>query len=433
MKKIVCGVLIIFVGIVGCLFGYKAWSFKIEEISYNVVEEKIYAYLKFKNGSIYSCYNDQKEGKITDNTCEIEVANEKGTVTVKKDFLIKKININPDIRKVLSFKVEPSTVYLLVDEKEKITYSLDTIGEVNDEVIWSIKDPSIAKIEKGEIIGLKVGTTTLQGTIQDQKQEIKIIVSDLLTKPTLNEKKPIIPCHRYSKEETTMLDYFLKKKITDAGYQTRAGVVAALRFLTLEFPYRIPYFFENGRLNNNTGGAYVDGEGRFYHEGLYLDNSKQSLLKKIAFGPASWGCPLTNWQEEAGFVRGVRYPNGLDCSGFITWAMLNGGFDVSDTGAGDNDWRDDDLSDLGSHQPITKELLNSNKLKAGDIIASDGHIAMIGGIDDKNVYVAESTTYYHGVVMHTYSKEELTNYEMLNYVIFMDDYYKKDGNYTQMW
>lgn len=52
---------------------------------------------------------------------------------------------------------------------------------------------------------------------------------------------------------------------------SRAGVAEAARFLTLEFPYRIGYFNENGRLANP---PKVDCEERYYHKGLYLHSSR---------------------------------------------------------------------------------------------------------------------------------------------------------------
>ena len=71
-----------------------------------------------------------------------------------------------------------------------------------------------------------------------------------------------------------------------------AAVVAA-RFLTLELPYRIPYFYENGRVSD-TGVHFVDGEGRYYKKGLYLAESKKKDIIASWTGPAIWGCPLKN-------------------------------------------------------------------------------------------------------------------------------------------
>ena len=81
------------------------------------------------------------------------------------------------------------------------------------------------------------------------------------------------------------------------------------------------------------------------------------------------------------------------------------------------------------------ELLESGTIKPGDYIASDGHAALVGGIDinNKKLYVAESTTYWRGVVMHEYNFKDLINYNHLNYIINMDDYYKEEGNYTYFW
>ena len=279
-------------------------------------------------------------------------------------------------------------------------------------------------------MGVNPGTANVSVTLGDVTKSINVTVTDLITTPKVINRKPKMTCNRYSKEESSLLDKILLDRINTAGYATRAGVVASLRFITLELPYKIPYFFENGRLNNNTGGDYVDGEGRFYHKGLYLSSDKFSELKKTWFGPSIWGCPLTNWQDEVGFKPGVKYPNGLDCSGFVTWAMYNGGFDVSDTGAGMNSFTDDDLSDLGVHIPITRSLLTSGSIKAGDLIGCDGHIALVGAIKNDIIYVAESTTYYDGVVMHPYTINELLNEPFLDYVINMDSYYGSQGNYT---
>lgn len=99
-----------------------------------------------------------------------------------------------------------------------------------------------------------------------------------------NEDKGYLPCEEYTLEESKLLDEILAYRINEAGYGTRAGAVAAARFLTLEFPYRIAYYWETGRLNN-TGKDYVDGEGRYYHKGLYLHESKYADLEASALGP----------------------------------------------------------------------------------------------------------------------------------------------------
>ena len=144
-----------------------------------------------------------------------------------------------------------------------------------------------------------------------------------------------------------------------------------------------------------------------------------------------WGCKMTNLEEdEPFFIRGVKYPNGLDCSGFVSWSLVNGGFDPGDRGAGDSAYKYE-MTDLGDYQYLTYSLINSGRIKVGDLINFSGHIGMIIGIDDNNIYVAESLNTLGGVVAKTYSKSSIT--KTFNHVVLMDEFYKEDGNLTDMW
>ena len=125
--------------------------------------------------------------------------------------------------------------------------------------------------------------------------------------------------------------------------------------------------------------------------------------------------------------------NGFTCSGFVTWAMYNAGFDVGDVGAGDFKQYDDDLSDLGPHKEITPEYMKNGNYKVGDFIGRNGHAALIIGIDDKNVYTAESLP--PKLKAYTYERYSgIVRDENLTYVIEMDGIYPNgDGWYTNMW
>ncbi len=412
---------------------YKYFLKPINVVDYNLEVNKsdIYVTLNLKkNMSKLVCAYDGLEVLVQNNTCKFKIQNEETTIEIKNNYNKINYSVNPNINKVVDFTLNKTDYYLSIGGKDSVLLSALKLGNVEEAISLTSENESVAKTSQNTIIGVNPGTTNVSVSLGDVTKSIKVTVTDLITTPKVINRKPKITCNRYSKEESSLLDKILLDRINTAGYKTRAGVVAALRFITLELPYKIPYFFENGRLNNNTGGDYVDGEGRFYHKGLYLSSDKFSELKKTWFGPSIWGCPLTNWQDEAGFKPGVKYPNGLDCSGFVTWAMYNGGFDVSDIGAGMNSFTDDDLSDLGVHIPITRSLLTSGSIKAGDLIGCDGHIALVGAIKDNIIYVAESTTYYDGVVMHPYTINELLNEPFLDYVINMDSYYGSEGNYT---
>lgn len=333
-------------------------------------------------------------------------------------------NILEYLNNILDFNFKNDTMYLTTGESKKLEYSYKSI---NGNLGEFYTDNNIVNINGDVITAKEVGTTT----IYKEKLQLKVITTDLINLPTLDKNKKIIPCNRYSYEEGILIDNILKYKVDEAGNKTRAGVVAAARFLTLEFPYKIPYFYENGRVNN-TGVNFADGEGRYYHKGLYLTDSKKKDIIASVSGPVTWGCPLYNWEDEPdyGYVWGKKIPNGLDCSGFVSWALYNGGFDVGDLGAGDS-ISNDELTDLGDFKLLTNDLINSNKIKAGDLLNYWGHIAIIIGIDEENYYVAESLQDFGGVTVNTYKKNKIRN--TFKYVVLMDSYYNNDGNYTNYW
>ncbi len=403
--------------------------------SYNIFSEDGWCILKEKN-EIPSLSDDWV--KAISGKCSYTIDNYKKYylfIKNKYDKISDSMLVSTSVDKITSFKVSKNTYYLPINTSKKIKPKIKYVGKPDLSIKWETSNESVATVSKGIIKTHKKGSATITAsTSYNDVLKIKVVVTNLIDKPTLNTNKLSLPCKKYTKKEAELLDKILLDRINEAGYKTRAGVVAALRFLTLEFPYRIDYFFENGRLNNNAGGDYIDAEGRYYHKGLYLSEDKFKDVVKSLSGPVIWGCPLTNWENQYGYVRGRMYPNGLDCSGFISWALLNGGFDVGDTGAGIDYSRNDNLSDLGERLPITYDLMTSGKVKAGDIIAADGHIAMVLGIDDTYIYVAESTVNGRGVNVSTWTlRGSILNTNLLTYVILMDDYYKKDGNYKAMW
>ncbi len=338
------------------------------------------------------------------------------------------------INKVLNVEMSKDTIYMYKGRKEQLKYSLTKLGEVDENVTWKSLDDGIAVVdENGNVSGINYGTTYIEAVSSTGTSgRTKVIVSSFITKPQINLKKSYISCKQFTNEEAKMLDEILFDRIEDAGYGTRAGVVEAARFLTLEFNYRIHYFFENGRLENNEPYLHVDGEGRYYHKGLYLSENKFNELSSIFEGPAMWGCNLKNYTTQSGWVSGKLYPNGLDCSGFVTWALLNGGFDVGDIGAGASS-KTYDLDDIGEKVKITNSLMSSGKVKVGDLIGNNGHMAIIAGWDNKNYYIAESLDITKGVVMTTVPRKDLVDASIYKYIILMDDVYKEKGNLTEMW
>ena len=330
--------------------------------------------------------------------------------------------------KITYIKFNKEKIYLALNTvySPTLIYSYD--GEIDKTITWTSSKPEIIKVSKsGNIKALKKGTASVCASVMNEKACMKVVATKLITKKPkkYDYNKPYLKCNKYSKKDNDLLDEILKDRIKTVGYKTRAGAVEAARFLALEFPYRITYFSENGRLATNG----VDGEGRFYHKGLYLHKSRYSVIKKSMNGPAEWGCFMYSVP-----AHGQRR-NGFDCSGFISWVLYNGGFKVKDVGAGLSSSLD--LTDYGKRKKFTKDLIDKKKVKVGDLLSSGGpgggHIAIIAGEDSKYYYVAESLWTYPnvGVVMVPYSKKKI--YNTYYYVMLMDSFYKKDGKLTKMW
>lgn len=343
--------------------------------------------------------------------------------------------------KVLTFEANKEKVYVAKNGTYSLTSKLEKIGNIDTKVKWTSADESIATIdENGKIKGVKAGTTKITATIENTTDEVEVMVTDLIVPmpKNFNNNKSYLSCGKYSEAQNDLLDAILKDRIEDAGYKTRAGVVAAARFLALEFPYKIRYFSENGRETTNG----VQGEGRYYNVGLYLHKSRFVNIKKPMMGKATWGCSLYSRPS-----KGYR-SNGVDCSGYITWVLLNGGFDVKDVGAGVSAGVLD-LTDYGKKTRFTDEVKNSGKIKIGDLLSSEGpaggHIAMIVGEDDNYYYVTESlwTPPNVSVTIIAYPKTSAIKKKtgstraVVNdryyWVMLMDDYYKEDGNLTKHW
>ena len=402
------------------------------------LNKDVWCYIS-KDGSIAD-KNSSEWQEAKNGYCSFTVPNGEYSVYVRDkygnvtDINKQKVNIN----RVTGVKTNKNIFFLYKGQKNKITYELETIGsDDNIPIVFKSSDDSIVSVDNdGNIEGLDYGEVTISvGENGGFFHDVKVYVSKNIVKPT-TELKPLITCNQFSKEEAKLLDQTLFDRVEEAGYGTRAGAIAAARFLTLEFAYRVPYFFENGRMNNFAPYLQVDGEGRYYHRGLYLSTDKYNIIEKVLNGPTIWGCDLmnyTDWSDANYSYRyGYKYPNGLDCSGFVTWSLINGGIDVGDIGAGlDADHYD--LSDIGTRVTITDELMASGRVKVGDLIGHNGHAAILIGWDDNNYYIAEALPNIGGVRVTTVNRSKLVHNSIYKFIILMDDVYKKDGNYTNMW
>lgn len=333
---------------------------------------------------------------------------------------------------ILTFDIKTKEIYLALNDTKQIEYELEIDSNYEEPLMIKSKNENIASVDElGVVTAKNLGTTTIELKIKEEIRTIEVTVTDLINKipEKYNKNKYILPCNKYSEEQNDLLDKILKNRVEEAGISTRAGVIAAARFLTLEFPYKIGYFSENGRIDKNKYTNYVDGEGRYYHEGLYLHKSRFKNIAKSMYGPNIWGCPIYSYVSE-----GTRR-NGFDCSGYIAWVLLNGGFNPGDIGAGISNVLTD-MTDLGEKKNLTSSIKNMD-LKAGDLLSgpnpTGGHIAMIIGLKEDKIYVTECLwgNIGYGAIISTYSMDSLKN--NFKWYIDMDDYYKEEGKYTEYW
>lgn len=339
---------------------------------------------------------------------------------------------NKKLIKVLDFDVDNKSIYLALGGVEQINYSLDILGKTDELISFKSKDENIVSVDSsGLVIGKNIGTTGILVKYLDKEVKVDVVVTDKIItySDEFDYNREYLGCNMYSKEDNDLLDTILKNRIERVGYKTRAGVVAAARFIALEFPYRINYFSENGRLHPYGAGAKIDGEGRYYHAGLFLDESRFNVIENSMYGPATWGCSIYSFPSE-----GMR-KNGFDCSGFISWIIYNGGYECEDLGAGVSTIPD--MTDLGE-RVLLKDAIDNKSIKAGDLLSGDyaegGHIALVAGIKDNNYYVAESLWFGgidNGAQIRKYTSQELLN--NFYWQVDMDKYYIDNGDYNDFW
>ena len=154
----------------------------------------------------------------------------------------------------------------------------------------------------------------------------------------------------------------IASNVENSGYGTDAGVVAAAVTLIAElgnnYDVKIPYFWGGGH-----GQMITGAEG-------------------------NWG---SNQCRTSANGRIYDYC-GLDCSGFVAWAIWNGGFKIAARTAGD-------FQNLPGAERVSLSS-SSAVLSPGDLLESNSHIVLVIGVDEAtNEYIcAEASGYTTGVL-----------------------------------
>lgn len=199
----------------------------------------------------------------------------------------------------------------------------------------------------------------------------------------INNTKPFMRSNTYTPSDKARLDAILKQVVQEAGYGTRAGVVAAARFLVGGLDYKVPY------------------QGASYYRRVGLNIGQTG----------AWGS------------SGI----GLDCYSFVVWARMQNGLP-------DNSFYS------GTKYSTAKEV---NNIRVGDYLLTPcsgecknpyniNHIGLVIGVDDNYIYVAEEKTVnVNALVVTRLDKKNLPTKYSLSLVRHVD--YPSEGNVTNMW
>ena len=186
------------------------------------------------------------------------------------------------------------------------------------------------------------------------------------------------------------LNASIKQAVVAAGPGTRAGVVAAANSLVnslSQYGVKLPY--------------------------ISSISSDSSLGKYKGYGVDSkWGT-VGNWYSN---VYGRPYnQQGLDCSGLVSWALHNGGFNYLEYNSGGY------LDNIGVSHSFA-----SFRGQPGDLVVKYGHIGIIVGVTDSEYLVAEEHGGENGL--------EITHYtfnnprEQFTHILDMTSYYSNSSN-----
>ncbi|MBQ6559754.1 MAG: Ig-like domain-containing protein [Erysipelotrichaceae bacterium] len=394
------------------------------------------------DGTVYELYDPDRIYVIEPGTWYIHV----------KDVMGKTADTGPIINSTLAIRVDGFEYpFYPVGEQLKLNYETLTFGN-DEELRITSSDESVASVQDGKIITGSPGTATITVSSHGISDSVEIEVTDLYTLiDTDSMNKPILHETICDDEQNRKLDQVLEMKIAEAGYHTRAGVVAAARFMVLQFPYRLAYFAETGKLDNTVDSRRSDGEGRYYHKGFYLSEEKYEDIVASILGPKYWGQyfkedTTEDHSRDEEYLDGglvvsdigtnlylMKRPNGLDCGGFVSWCYYNAGYDFGDMGAGGPGSYG--MSMLGERVSITDELLQSDRIRCGDLCGFTGHVGIVIGIEDDYIWIAD--TIRTGTKVRRYERNVGSFNELgddaFTYFMLMDEEYLEDGNYTEMW
>lgn len=194
-----------------------------------------------------------------------------------------------------------------------------------------------------------------------------------------------------SNSSINVLNSYIRNNVNKNGSGTREGVVTAATSL-INYLYDVPHV----RIPYYWGGSY----------------------QAIGVNP-NFGARVATSVSRNGTAYSY---SGFDCSGFVSWAIKNGGYNFS---------RHNTASFASAFSSDSCDITSSSCIgKPGDLINSAScHVQLIVGVDEKNktYYVAESTGDY-GLIMRPWNMHAGNCGSAPTRILHMDNYYNNKAN-----
>lgn len=203
----------------------------INVLSYDLSDMSAEVYISPSSDQIACNYEvDGKiiNGTIKDKQCYLSIELGEGTVSFINDNDVVSENLEIDDY-VVDFKMLKK-YYLPIGYEMLLGENKLVIGE--PDISWVSLSDSIQIID-GKLRTIKNGVSNVKAMVNGKAvYETEIVVSDTIVAMPheFDYDKDYLPCNKYSLEESKLLDDILEYRIESAGYQTRAGAVAAARF-----------------------------------------------------------------------------------------------------------------------------------------------------------------------------------------------------------
>lgn len=430
---------------------------------------------------------------------------------------------------VISSKSDPKVKIIFYIHVVKVRAVPMQIGEKIDfnaygNMKWKILSVpnAISMTEGGVVTGVKRGVALIAAHDGKGKEISRILVGvDLTYKPTyrivpavkdgksvsgyslrdINKYRPVVDTYKaYTKDQKNFLESYLTQKVESVGgfgtrggknYKvltghqqgSRAGAVAAARFLALEFQYGIPYsnmdfskYFEEFNGKKFDLGNFIDTREFYKNNSLnvvdlygYKLNIHDANDNKKGLG--CWGCStgLKDYAEPFGLLESAPAfvkNHGLHCATYVGWSMYNGGLNFF---SGMKDSRMVTVLEVNGYLPYNQkgaeyiELFDIldlegqkkikpkdrkpksvtkdqwDKVKIGDLTYRFGHIGMIIGLDRKNgyMYVAHQRSDHINVDRIPYYNKTQDPRDFggapWEKIILMEKVYERNGYISSMW